>query len=1357
MDLAISQLAIECQHISNVKKELEFLSLLLTHATSYDSMGISTPNTSVSETSGIKAFFKILSRICKDCGRIWTVNEELDWLVFYLFARCHGWSDIDLNDVRSQIVTPSTGHRYRNVSKDDELRMKDRVVEITTELIHLIRGLPLSLAGLKMLISSMNLARGMHHTRKLIALHAVDWLTFGLQTDGGGVKAIASPIFSHKSSTTQPFLPEDSTPESMFMTVKDLIWNCCTDNNRSIRIGTLGSLHSLFGQLSTNTIIRLIKLSVEVLEKPEVCASEVTEGVTDTLNVLLRRLVPSEQLYFARTSLSGNMVVSKTNLPACRFSEEYVQNQLFPRVRTMITNLFHSNHFVVRKAAVRLYLTCLSRCSDDIFKEVLLQTVTELCVNADIQSDTYRDNSPSNYNSWKSNPYFNESLLTLCRFLIKKVGETNLPPNTGDLQNCLVNFYMGHSSRCVRNSACSLYLTLFISASKNFNRIRYLLNKILENWQIKQDIVLSPISKLQIQINETETTTPRGRELSWSWREGRMRTYYLIARALVGFHLKVLHEMDTDGCSPMNSEDFCISPTSKDNCSQRNLYTSLSHSLPQFGFSPVPKSNYPVIILNTDRGTVVNKSSASPHAVENSPTLFQKGEKSSSSQKPIYLTVLENIRMLDNEGKDKQPEVSKTQSWIKRLSMVSGLTSMSKTNVGGLELNSVSMKSMSFNMLRLAVECTLDENNSLRRSAKKAINDVGRLIRWYDANILLEMISLHMVSPPTMMSYVTLKLLRDGLSELYLYDEILQKEEEEPGFTEKYAIFGTVPILNAALLYGLFSLDRSRLWLRCCQQYTLDSTMALSISMLSMECTLRTLCLVHRLSNLSLVACTWENMRPNPFSDLPYSQRKLDLDANDVAECIRGFVEFAQRIDVKLGPTNEPILNVVDFHKMMITQKPYLSCLQLSQPTAKCSLTYFILKLVTKLESVIYPYLPPSVNSSRPNPDVRKTGGLLLSPILPYLITWPLALLPPSLNNTLENPPNEARILAVRKLLRLIAAIILALPTTNNSELPKNESSGNKDNSLLKELSSIAERSVELATVVNACFAQLENLILQLNRYYEPTRICTTTSWWWVRALCEHLPRLMQIASFSNPVNILRFLIEDVRTKSTLSNTKQNTDHQKTEPTRWTKALEYGRQEAKSKIKLKEGSGVLKYQWPKVGEILKAKETIEKQYALETKGRKSSLSKSPTSCTTDPDHSPIDEEQHRFFITSDNEEDEVYILQEEVDISSSSSSDNDDEEEQEQDREIRDDLIRKEERVNSLFYIPIKAEPIETPPALEDINDLVERVLQYCQPAIVTTVRQILAASDSPNASSLEKSVRTQEGTLELIEASYIQ
>ncbi|TNN16043.1 hypothetical protein EWB00_000803 [Schistosoma japonicum] len=1270
MDASLSQLTIECQHISNATKEIEFLSLLRTHANNCENAENHNPITGLSEINGTKSFFKILSRISRDCGGLWTVNEDLDWLMFYLFARCYGWGDTDLNDVRSQILAPSTGRRYRNLSKEEELTVKDKVIQITSEIIFLIRSLPLSLAGLKMFISSINLARGMHHTRKQIAIHTIDWLTFGLRTDGGGVKAVASPRFTNKSSVTQPFLPEDATPETMFMTVKDLIWNCCTDNSRGIRIGTLAALYGLFGQLSTNTIVRLIKLTSEILEKPEVCASEATEGVIDILSLLMRRLVPSEQLCYSRIPITGSTLASQTNLSVCKFSTEYVQNQLFPRLRAAVTNLFYSNHLIVRRAAVRVYLTCLNRCQNEIIQEVLLQTTTELCSQANKSSVIYKDNYPSNFGNWRNSPYFTESLLSLCRCLIKKVGEGNLPPNTGDLQNCLVNFYLGHSSHYVRSSACRLYLTLFISASKNLNRVRYLLNKILENWKVNRDIVLSPLPKVQVQTDGVEIiTTPRempmvvhskGLTLSLTWCDGRMRIYCFIAHALVGLHLKVLHELGTDGCSPLNYEEFCISPTVTDNCSQKTLDSSFSNNSLQPVLSPAPKSDSTILVLNADRRPSIMKPVVS--LVDSSPTFYRQRTKSGSSQQSVNLTILESIRMFDNEREEKQSDSNRTSSWIHRLSMVPGLASTSKTNVSRLELNSLSVKTMLTSMLHLAVECILDENNGLRCSAKKAIYSVGRLIRWYNADVLLEMISLHLVGPPTVMSYATMKLLRDSLLELCRFDEILQKEEEEPGFTEKYALFGNVPILNVPLLYGLFSPDGSRLWLRCCQQYSSDNTMPLFIGILSAECALRTLCLVHRLSNLSLVACTWESMRPDPFLDVPYSQHKLDVDANDVAGCIKGFVNFAQRIDVKLGPTHEPVLNVGNYQQMMTTLKPYLSCLQHSHSTEKDqkrklsfpknSLTYFILKLVTKLESVMYSYLPPSLTPKRPNPNVRRTGGLLLSPILPYIITWPLALLPPSLDNTQLNPPDATRILSVRKLLRLVAAIILALPLSNQPEFQQNELNRTNDGLLLEELTSIAEYSVDLTTVVNAYFAQLENLILQLNQYYEPTRICTTVSWWWVRALCEHLPRLVQIAPLSNPINILTRLIDDVRARSRFSAVaKQNAELQRVGSLKWTKALEYSRQKAKSKMKIKEASGVIKYQWPNVKEILQSKDAIEKQHIIEK------------NFSTDPSISPTDEEQHLFFVTSDNEEDETDAAGE-GEITSSSDNDIDDEEEQ---------------------------------------------------------------------------------------------
>ncbi|CAH8637718.1 unnamed protein product [Heterobilharzia americana] len=382
------------------------------------------------------------------------------------------------------------------------------------------------------------------------------------------------------------------------------------------------------------------------------------------------------------------------------------------------------------------------------------------------------------------------------------------------------------------------------------------------------------------------------------------------------------------------------------------------------------------------------------------------------------------------------------------------------------------------------------------------------------------------------------------------------------------------------------------------------------------------------------------------------------------------------------------------------------------------------------METIICPYLPPVLNSSRPDAKVRHTGGLLLSPILPYLITWPLALLPPDFDANSVILPREVRILAVRKVLRLIAAIVISLPIANQSKVKSNEQGVSKyANDLLNELESNAEDAVNLTTVADAYFAQLEKLILQLHQCYDRASMCTTTSWWWVRALCEHLPRLTQIAPFSNPVNLLRHLIEEARMKFNLTTEAiSSTGYQSKPPNLWKKALDYGRQEARHRLKQKKSTEVLGYRWPKVGEILRAKESIEQQYIKESKMRSKTQSEAPSPSSSDAVSSPQSEDQHRFFVASDDEDDLACTQQEEIVDSSDEENCN-------------ANQFHKLQRLQSLFYITLKAEPIETPPALKDVAELVERVLLHCQPVAVSTIRQILSDSDSVFTPSLEKSM----------------
>ncbi|VEL27479.1 unnamed protein product [Protopolystoma xenopodis] len=40
-----------------------------------------------------------------------------------------------------------------------------------------------------------------------------------------------------------------------------------------------------------------------------------------------------------------------------------------------------------------------------------------------------------------------------------------------------------------------------------------------------------------------------------------------------------------------------------------------------------------------------------------------------------------------------------------------------------------------------------------------------------------------------------------------------------------------------------------------------------------------------------------------------------------------------------------------------------------------------------------------------------------------------------------------------------------------------------------------------------------------------PVSIINTASWWWIRALCEHAPRLLAAAPYANPTNLIQSLL----------------------------------------------------------------------------------------------------------------------------------------------------------------------------------------------------------------------------------------
>lgn len=145
--------------------------------------------------------------------------------------------------------------------------------------------------------------------------------------------------------------------------------------------------------------------------------------------------------------------------------------------------------------------------------------------------------------------------------------------------------------------------------------------------------------------------------------------------------------------------------------------------------------------------------------------------------------------------------------------------------------------------------------------------------------------------------------------------------------------------------------------------------------------------------------------------------------------------------------------------------------------------------------------------------------------------------------------------------------------------------------------------------------------------------------------MCEHIPRLMQVAPHANPISLLHCLVEQAKNASNKStNTKFNSSSRTAKM--WSMALNYARKEAKKKFKDNNKNEInLFYNWPKVGEIIKVMGMKTKDESKDTENTEEVVNRKDSTHTflANMDGSLFDE-------SSDNE----YVKYEEIDCSYSS-------------------------------------------------------------------------------------------------------
>ncbi|KAA3681225.1 uncharacterized protein DEA37_0009773 [Paragonimus westermani] len=846
--------------------------------------------------------------------------------------------------------------------------------------------------------------------------------------------------------------------------------------------------------------------------------------------------------------------------------------------------------------------------------------MNEICLNPDPDSEDLRPplSAPAT-----------ESLLSVCQVLLQHAGGVRLPASTGELQNNLIKFFIGHADPNVRMVACQVYETLIINALDNLNRVRYLLGKIMENWSVRQEILLTPLQKNLTLTNGPKATgqsnpttfNPGG---TTHWREGRLYIFERVCHILVQRHFAVLYEVLVRGL------DSDASPAVEDvnPFDALRLQHTLSNASKGHSTSYVREKNNNLdqrgsISLESNVSSIPRAGSGSISAFEpslaNRPrgSISRIGSYAIKKNTPNVLSILDRFRLNDELEKHKQ-DATRSSVWknelVRRISMANWKASVSKSSVTSIsEPGTSRLRMLLSSLLNLSCENLVAEPRELRQCARRAFPELTRLIRWYDADLTLELMTTYIAFQPNLMTYACLKILRSSLDELVQYDLLVicgqGLESANPASqpttpewkmkpTQIVDVFPDGYFLNVALLRQLFSVERSTWWLRMCQHYVTDELVPTFVAIPAFDCILMALRLAHLLPQITQTARYTESIRP-PLIERGHRTEpvNLEMDANALAEAVRAAVSYVRRFQIVLDEKFRTSTITAD-HLKIGPLRPFTPTRSANEKNSKGiartthgRLAPFLSRLITSMENTLFQYIPPSPNPTKPDPVVRRAAGQLLSPLLSHLVTWPMALLPPTWTDGSMNSRRESRILALRKLLRVIAAIVHALPC-GEQMTPHASATSSKQYNLPIQLDELTRGRTDLTSIVNGYFTQMEKVLLQLSEVYKShgSLCCQSGSWWWFRALCEHMPRLVQVAPHANPVSLIRCLLDETgrnSKQSAISSARQQDTHVKKTNQLWSKAFLYAKKEVAKGLTAQKEMQSFAYRWPTVGEILR--------------------------------------------------------------------------------------------------------------------------------------------------------------------------
>lgn len=727
--------------------------------------------------SKLRCNFGKVYHYAKSAGVNWKVAEDLDWFLFYIFHRRFGWPDLEEENGQLKVVLPDSQIRFRKSGKTEELKYKSQLVDMLDSILLWLSHQSISAMSVLMYSSAIRLASKSPVTRLHLSIRGYDWLKDNLTKD-----------------------------------INDKLWHCLqeflilgiTDFWSRVRDASIIRLGPIIERLELSQILCLFDELVRLCDS-NVNQWQIIDGAVSAICAILKRF---QKVGYASETLKipprPEMLSSQFHyqIKVGETELDRMPPNIISRLQFLVFKLIYHPQQTIRDNAIKAFVLCLDRYYENDVDTAFQNVCQKLSsrINGSIMTTNLKCNTKNPVNGHQSylDPYGAQSLIYLCHHLFKRLHDKINYLENWHHYHSYFDQYLSHPASSVRLVSSNLYTYAVSQAISHPLLVKNIIYHLIAKWNPDQSVLLQTIndlaknldSKVKKRISISKVELEKDESCSWEWREGRLLVFELLAKLIIKNHL--WYTFGTTEVDSMYSSD---NTNSKPNGSgliesySDRSYLNLCGSNSGIHNEQYRDDNDECMLsrsLDGRRFTLANFPSRMKFKAISAmsiPVIVESNEdlKRRKSHDVIFRKISEDNLISSSTNSMKNLTVAKhdvTTSTknihsithysflvhVKEMENIDTENCNSKITIANKNESKLpTFRSLLSQMLHTSAESIIDSQWELRRMAKQALPPLGEVLRWFDPELLVNIINTHLKFEPTLMTSVCLQLLHDSL------------------------------------------------------------------------------------------------------------------------------------------------------------------------------------------------------------------------------------------------------------------------------------------------------------------------------------------------------------------------------------------------------------------------------------------------------------------------------------------------------------------------------------------------------------------------------------------------------------------